>query len=67
MAALTRALKILEAEKEARPEELAAARFALARAKWEAGARREALALARAARAGTKETKVVDDWLKGKR
>nr|MBA3504004.1 tetratricopeptide repeat protein [Deltaproteobacteria bacterium] len=61
--ALTRALAILEADKEARPEELAAAQFALARAKWEAGDRPAALKLARASRAGTSQQQVVDDWL----
>ena len=64
---LARATKILEADREAQPAELAAARFALARARWEAGARAEALALARAARDGADEPAVVDAWLKGKR
>jgi tetratricopeptide (TPR) repeat protein len=66
VAALTRALAILEADKEARPEELAAARFALARAKWEAGDRKTALELARASRAGTSQKQVVDDWLQAR-
>lgn len=62
-AALVRAVAILEGDREARADELAAARFALARARWEAGARTEALALARAARAQLRDPKVIDDWL----
>jgi eukaryotic-like serine/threonine-protein kinase len=67
--ALARAYAILEADKEARPDEVAAARFALARAKWETGARAEALKLADAARplVGADQQKVIDDWRKGKR
>jgi len=62
---LTRALAILEADREARPDQLAAARFALARARWDAGDRAAALTLARAARVGIgeSETRVIDDWL----
>ncbi|HEY4182706.1 MAG TPA: tetratricopeptide repeat protein [Kofleriaceae bacterium] len=63
---LARAAKILEADKEARPDELAAARFALARAKWDTGEHAAAIALARSAREGTKDVAVIDEWLKGK-
>jgi tetratricopeptide (TPR) repeat protein len=63
---LARATAILEADKEARPEELAAARFALAPAKWDAGEHAPAIALAKAARTGTKDVAVIDAWLKGK-
>jgi tetratricopeptide (TPR) repeat protein/predicted Ser/Thr protein kinase len=62
--ALGRALAILEADKEARPDELAAARFALARATWETGDRKKSIELATAARDGADDTSVVDTWLK---
>lgn len=67
--ALARAYAILEADKEARPDQVAAARFALARAKWETGARAEAVRLADAARplVGPDQQKVIDAWRKGKR
>ncbi|CAN5899501.1 hypothetical protein BH11MYX2_BH11MYX2_26010 [soil metagenome] len=63
---LTRALKILEADKESRPDELAAARFALARATWDSGGHAMAIGLAKSAREGTKDVAVIDAWLKGK-
>ncbi|HEY4058903.1 MAG TPA: tetratricopeptide repeat protein, partial [Kofleriaceae bacterium] len=63
---LARATKILEADKEARPDELAAARFALARATWDSGGHAAAISLARSARAGTTDAAVIDAWLKGK-
>ena len=63
---LAAALAILEADKEARPDELAAARFALARAKWDAGERAAAVTLAKSARDGADDKSVVDNWLAGK-
>jgi tetratricopeptide (TPR) repeat protein len=63
---LARATAILEADKEAQPDELAAARFALARATWDAGDRAPAIALAKSAREETEDKAVVDAWLRGK-